>query len=464
VFLACAFYKPHDKLYIGFINIFYMKFKLSVFSFLFLLPLSLYSAPTDFNNDGVSDISAVTIGDKLKWESQISGIKETIVSEFGVPGDQLVPGRYVSGATQPAVLKDTYSWRVYTEAGVKTFKHGEDNALFLAGADFDGDGITDAAYTTEFCSRKVSTAKIITNPLGTAPKSYSRTLGRGNSFKTFADVNNDGKDDICYTKAATVNGKIQSKFNLACYDVISGTKIDQFAIGYVFRTPHRLKTATGADHIVTLNPSSSKTIVNIFNTNGKKLKRFTFKGKGIILIGNFTKSTTETEQIAYAIGKNAKVYDLTSDTFTDVTAPEGIHFDDINIVDFKDDPGNNCQCSSKHIQLYGRCPSNTGCSINREISDGVSHGFLHKPISDTTGSIVELLPKGEIPDSCRYENTAGQLVKETYFSSIGNGDRAHYRPVGGGSCSSFPAPLRFSCSINGIRNCWTIPKPCVRYD
>ena len=437
---------------------------LSLILVLILLPINIFAAPTDFNNDGTSDISAVAPTEDLSWASHIDGVTEILTSAFGKLGDHLVPGKYNSSSTQPAVLKSNFNWRVKTETGVKFFTHGEEDVLFLGGADFDGDGFTDAAYTTEHCSRKLSTLKILANPLSENPVEYNITGGRGNAYKTYADVNNDGRDDYCFTKTSKVNGVIQENFDLVCLDALSGVRVDQFSIGKVFSTPLRQKTASGADNIVTINSKANKVIVNIFNANGKNLKRFVFPGTGIVLIGNFTNTDISTEQIALANGSIAKVYDLESDTFTDVVAPNGIHFDDLNIVSFKDDPGNNCQCSSRHIKLYGRCPSNTGCAINRDIQDGTGYGFLHKPISDTTGSVVNLLPRGEIGDGCRYEDASGQLFRETYFSSIGNGDRAHYRPIGGGSCSGFPAPLTFSCSINGIRNCWTMPNPCVRYD
>lgn len=427
------------------------------------LPSLSFAAPSDFNNDGTSDIAAVAVAEDLSWASRINGVIEIIAPQFGKLGDHLVPGKYSSTSTQPAVLKSNFNWRVKTETGTKFFTHGEEDVLYLAGADFDGDGFTDAAYTTEHCSRKVSTLKILANPLSENPTEHTITGGRGNSFKVYADVNNDGRDEYCFTKTSKINGAIQQDFDLVCLDSLSGVRVDQFSIGKIFSTPLRQKTATGADNIVTVNPKTNKVIINIFNVNGKNLKRVVIPGTGIVLVGNFTNTDTATEQIALANGSLAKVYDLDADTITEAIAPNGIHFDELNIVSFKEDQGNNCQCSTRHIKLYGRCPSNTGCAINRDIQDG-PNGFLHKPISDTTGSVVNLLPRGEIGDGCRYEDASGQLFRETYFSSIGNGDRAHYRPIGGGSCSGFPAPLTFSCSIDGIRNCWTMPNPCIRYD
>lgn len=103
------------------------------------------------------------------------------------------------------------------------------------------------------------------------------------------------------------------------------------------------------------------------------------------------------------------------------------------------------------------------CSSFRASTDGPM-GWLHKPVSDSTRSIVNLFPSSDRPTSCRYERSNGSLITNGYSSGIHNGFRTHIRPQGGGSCSRFPANMVLNCSIGGRRVCYRIPNPCQRYD
>ena len=107
--------------------------------------------------------------------------------------------------------------------------------------------------------------------------------------------------------------------------------------------------------------------------------------------------------------------------------------------------------------------SSTTCRIYRPNRDGPG-GWLHKPVSDSTRSIVNLFPPQDRPTNCRYERSDGSLFTTGYSSGRHNGNREHIRPQGGGSCSRFPANMVLNCNIAGTRVCYRIPNPCVRYD
>lgn len=107
--------------------------------------------------------------------------------------------------------------------------------------------------------------------------------------------------------------------------------------------------------------------------------------------------------------------------------------------------------------------SKYSCQSYRASTDG-GMGWLHKPVSDSTGSIVNLFPTQDRPSSCRYEQSNGSLITTGYHSGRGNGNREHIRPANRSRCSSFPSNLVVNCSIGGKRVCYKVPNPCQRYD
>lgn len=111
----------------------------------------------------------------------------------------------------------------------------------------------------------------------------------------------------------------------------------------------------------------------------------------------------------------------------------------------------------------GRGGKKSRCNTTRKNSDG-SGNWLHKPVSDSTGSIVNLLPSRDDASSCRYETRTGKKIRDAISTGRTNGFRETWRPAGGGSCGSFPDNMVFSCQIGRSRVCYNIPDACNRYD
>ena len=52
-------------------------------------------------------------------------------------------------------------------------------------------------------------------------------------------------------------------------------------------------------------------------------------------------------------------------------------------------------------------------------------GYVHKPVSESTHSVVNLFPVGERPSNCRYEDSSGNVFTTGYYAGIHNGNRVH---------------------------------------
>ena len=105
----------------------------------------------------------------------------------------------------------------------------------------------------------------------------------------------------------------------------------------------------------------------------------------------------------------------------------------------------------------------SACKNKQKVNDG-AQGYLHKPVSDSTGSIVNLFKRGQRPSNCVYKTSKGKKITTGNYSGIHNGDRVHIRPANNARCSQFPSNLILECSLNGKRACWQHKNPCSRYD
>ena len=95
----------------------------------------------------------------------------------------------------------------------------------------------------------------------------------------------------------------------------------------------------------------------------------------------------------------------------------------------------------------------------------VPRGFLFKPVSDTQGSLVILLPSSmnSKVDEVVLKDSSGKVIESGKFSGIGNGDRQHYRYTRPGS--EYPSNLVVEVRLKGGGvETITIPDPALRYE
>lgn len=94
-----------------------------------------------------------------------------------------------------------------------------------------------------------------------------------------------------------------------------------------------------------------------------------------------------------------------------------------------------------------------------------AEGFLFKPISETRGTLVVLLPKemtGNI-ESLVLKSLTGEEIEKGSFSSVANGDREHFRFTKPGA--EYPKDLVVEVKLkDGSVKTYSIPDPSQRYD
>ncbi len=453
-----------------------------------LTPSLLLGIPFDFDSNGLSDPSSTKVNstNQLKWSTKINAVEIPLSLAFGSLVDHVAAANYFDQETNLATIDYSGRWNIFKLVGqTGTFIHGATNALYLSGADFDGDGLADAAYSNNVCEQKPSKTFFKLNPLGASPIEISFPTGKGFFYKTYLDTNNDGRDEFCIANPIKSKSTMNGRFQLICYDVLSKQKVLGINLKKLYEAPRPLRNRSGADYILTYRNLSNSTLIRVIDVTGKTIKNIKIELSGKIILGQFQEGSVE--QIAVVdTNDRARIYNLETNKIRNLSFPSGAPFDHTNINYFTSASNNyNCFCNTTVIQANGgSCQTttsnetpdvntpdtntppvlgNNNCDFNRLINDGPD-GWLHKPVSDSDGKIVNLTKTSDYPATCRYENPNGSLFRAAYLSSFSNPDRPTWRPIGGGGCREYPDNLIFACQIKSKKYCWNIPDPCSRYD
>lgn len=376
-----------------------------IFSFLVFATASLgvtasaFSVPLDYDSDSRSNFSSVKINSDNSLTWVYKSVSEDTVDDlpaFGVAGNHLMPGFYSDSETVPGVVTKKGIWRFAN--GVKR-KFGSADDLFIGGADFDGDSLSDIAYTTNACVQRKSTFKTILNPTASSTESAEIPVGAGNQYKFYYDSNNDGRDDICFLKPMKRSRQFTGAFRAICKSALTGNRIKAIRLGKVFAQPQVLRTKDGGDFILLTTPRARKTRIKLLSSSGQRIISHTFNESGTVVVGNF--STDLIEEIALVKNSSALLLNPLTGSEQLINYPAGVPYDLNNIEHFSTDK--NCFCTSKIIRKHGRCR----VTSNPDNGGGGDNG----------GGDSEIF----IPDNC--SNPPEHITSNDGFKCIGSDTR-----------------------------------------
>lgn len=85
--------------------------------------------------------------------------------------------------------------------------------------------------------------------------------------------------------------------------------------------------------------------------------------------------------------------------------------------------------ASGETQDVAAAPTNRSSTNERLGEQGAGGGFLWKPVSESNGRLVVLLPPqyNGIVSGCHVVNASGSVIESGRYDGIHNGDRQHYR-------------------------------------
>lgn len=248
----------------------------------------------DLDGDGISEIiSVVPSGSAMLWRATLSDGGDNLNTEFGLATDKPIPGRWLSSdkATLAIVRLDqarnSIVWKALTPDDLiaeRTFGKGGD--YVVSGADFDGNGIADAAIMRVANKRFTW---IIRYDLFAQEDAKTRKVVFGSvGQRIFFARGKDGVDWLgTFGPGATKNRKALLALKKPRG---KGSVKGQFAkgLGEAPRPrPMPVRGPDGNDHVAFVLQDASDTRVAVHELKGPRILDRTFPGLNTVVVGDF---------------------------------------------------------------------------------------------------------------------------------------------------------------------------------
>ena len=400
---------------------------------------------SDFDQDGVSDPVVVVIlssGDLRWWvRNSTTGLLASR-GTLGEAGDHIVLGNWLDTAIPEigvAALDDAGQifWKVIDEhGGTQSRAFGVANDTVVSGGDFNGDGITDAAYT-RLIKKKVNwniAHDLFLTP--TAPASVQHFVFGAKGERVFY-ASPDGLRDWIGTVSEDRSGKPVLRLKNPINGKVSLlTRYPAWVLKSSTSRPLPMKRAVGTgDAIAFTRTSKGKTLVDVRNIKGTKLKSKVLPGTGDVIVGNFLADAGDEIAIKSSTTEEFLVYNPFSDVSQTLGSRVGIAIDDVNInllrqgssapppsnggggnPDPGPDPGpvQNCQSTKGW----------PGSHIYKTI--GSTHFSPSDPRRTSAGLVIKEGGSGPFPSCLYVQDTQGNVLENMGLYSRNDGWEARY--------------------------------------
>lgn len=251
-----------------------------------------YAAPLDFNEDDLSDIVWTSaVGTGLTWKAVDLDDQSTLDEAFGAPTDLPVPGYWNSSDSPSLCLirprAQQLTWKLLVSDGVLNERSfGKPGATVIAGADFDGNGLVDAATVTVEGNRL--RWQVAFNLFGS--KRSTKSFLFGNKGDRALAYSQDGERDklAVFGRGTRTSGSP----TLRIFDTRSKreTRLGTFPSGLADAPrprPIALRQEAESDFLVFATQDETDTRLQIFNSKGQRRVNKVFTGLANASVGEF---------------------------------------------------------------------------------------------------------------------------------------------------------------------------------
>lgn len=377
------------------------------------------SAQNDFDGDGKSEITFVTVGtsNTLQWKTK-SYLNNIATNEgsFGKSGDHIILGNW-NGLAVGVIKKDEktgkLTWRIRgSDNQVKELEFGTKKDLIVSGGDFDGDGRLDAV--TVGTGKKLNW-RIIFNPFGNEGPGITKKVKFGDKSGKAFFLDLDGTGDWAGVLYKDI--KSSGKYKATLRNLMTGEE-RTINVGNSSQRPEPVEGPDGKDIFAFIEQGADKTTVNFRNQKGKKIASLSIptpdKDDGEVVIGDFTSEPGE--EVAIQSGSEFIIFNPLTNGYSGIEVPKGIAVDSININSFQNAP-------------LGDDPIQADSCGKLSLPDG-GEGNLWKPNSDTQYYAVFVAHSqytGKISKVSTYDASTGTKIKDLTYKGSGNGNRQNYQ-------------------------------------
>jgi len=410
------------------------------------------AAPNDFDGDGISDMTRVEFAadDSLVWKANLStsGVTTTL-GTLGKKGDHLAMAQWFGSGTQIGVVSESASddslvWTVLNTSGTPAqFSFGRKGDLVVAGGDFNGNGVADAAVVRLVGGKAIW--QVVLDPLISGiiqPTEVS--FGRTGDRAFYARADGSGLDWIGVIGKGAGNRSAGRMRNIVTGEVKRFNRLPRIASQGTRPRAFPIRQTSGPDLIGFQIPSGSSTRVLVTTISGSTVYSGTFQGAGISVVGDFNSGSGY--EVAYQAAEESAVVNPVIKDKTQASFLDGVAVDEVNlnVVGGSSSGGSNTGGGSGGDSSGG---SSGGAVAQCSTITSWPNGHIYKTIGsehffdvrrNTIGIVVKPGGRGPFPSCVQAIDTAGNVVAQLGLYARGAGWEArYYAGVGCGTATPF---------------------------
>lgn len=308
--------------------------------FLLSLPIDAAVAQTqnDFDSDGISDLTTLSGSTDMTWTTIASDDESEIATTFGLVSDMPAltawesEGVPVLGIVR--IRETKLVWKILqSDIFVSEITFGKLGDVALSGADFDGNGVADAAVVTN--SSGGMTWHVRSNMFTDSPPQAKRFKLGKNGDRVFY-INPDGVRDVAAVFGAT--GRKSAR--LTTYDVKKGktkryNNWKRFLADEPRPRPFPIAMEDGNDAVGFVIQDETDTTILVYTLRGRKIIKRTLQGTGEYFVGEYLPDESG-EEICLDTGDKLLFYNPFSDEYVEDETSGETPVDEINVLQLGD--------------------------------------------------------------------------------------------------------------------------------
>lgn len=292
---------------------------------------------TDFDRDSTSDVTHFAAnGAELVWNARGSAsAEEELGQTFGASDDGLALAHWVDaetsnlGTVYQESVSDNLVWRILLSNGkVRKQYFGSAGELCISGADFDGNGIADAAVVKNDGKDLIWTVRY---NLFASKKVKTKQFRFGKDGDRAFFINRGGTQDWVAVFGAGSGAKARlSLRNVRNGKVITKNKFQKSFAKNTRPRPFPVQNVNGSDAIAFVIADDRDTSLFVYDLEGRTIADEIFPGVGSEAVGDFD-AEDPGEEIALQTSSGLTIFNPFSGALSSRTSVGGILADEINI-------------------------------------------------------------------------------------------------------------------------------------
>jgi hypothetical protein len=395
------------------------------------------AVPSDFDGDGVSDLTRVEeqSDGSLTWKAVSSNSGNTIeLGSLGKARDLPAMAQWLSAGTQIGVASldetaGTITWSILDGASTRVDRiFGKKGDLVVSGADFNGNGIADAAVVRLVSG--VAQWQIAYDLFSVAsPETATFEFGKAGDRAFYARVEGGALDWVGMMRKGRRSRSTALMRNPGTGEVRQFKRMPKLASTGARPRAFPIRQSVGGDLLGFQYAKGGGTVIVAYSFGGAKISSDTSAGSGISVVGDF--NAGDGFEVAYQSVPESVVINPLQGEVREISNAGGIPVDEINITTL----GAPAAMPTPTGGSSGGGDSTGGSLAQCSQMTSLPGGYVYKTVGshhftdvrrNTIGVVVKPGGRGPFPSCVNVIDTQGNLVAKLALYSKGAGWAARY--------------------------------------